>query len=70
MKSVCLLEEIQHQLHSSRDYKEVLEIVLKNHPPLKHYLEVNALPLLGDWPTFFSFKKLIAKVEHIIKIYL
>ena len=62
MKSVCLLEEINHELHSAKDYREVLSIVIAKHPALEKYLKGNVMPLLGDWPTFYSIKKLIAKV--------
>ena len=41
----------------------MIDAVLEQHPVLKEYLRKNALPSFGDWPTFFSQKKLIAGVR-------
>eukprot|EP00118_Oscarella_pearsei_P006253 m.28392 g.28392 ORF g.28392 m.28392 type:complete len:944 (+) comp30747_c0_seq1:253-3084(+) len=61
LKSSRLLDETHQGLKSMGDYRAVLGNALTTYPALKRYLSQNVIPSLGDYPTFFFQKKLVAQ---------
>jgi hypothetical protein len=63
-----LLEQKEHPLHSEEDYGRLLERLGQKYPELAEYSRSNILFAIGDHPTFFFLKRMVAKGSIPIKV--
>eukprot|EP00118_Oscarella_pearsei_P022184 m.253168 g.253168 ORF g.253168 m.253168 type:complete len:759 (+) comp40368_c2_seq5:2568-4844(+) len=61
LRSTRLVDEHHQGLKCLKDYQMVIEKAIDTHPALKRYLESNLVPSLGDYPTYYFQKKIIAQ---------
>ena len=63
LNSCVLVSETEKYLKSIDDYKAILDLELQYCQPLTSYLQRFAMPVPGDWPTWYFVKKLIAQSD-------
>lgn len=59
LQSTILIDEIEQDLHSLRNYKEAHNYISQVAPELSTFRESNVLPVAGDWPTWYFHKKIV-----------
>lgn len=59
LKSTVLIDEIEQDLHSKQNYKDTHQYIFQALPSLSRFLEINVLPVAGDWPTWYFHKKIV-----------
>ena len=64
LRSSRLLDETEQPLKCLGDYRKAIEGVIATYPALRSYLTAYLLPSIGDFPTFFFQKKLVAQVTE------
>ena len=65
MKTVKVLDVWQHQLKSKNNYAAALAHIMHVCPPLQAITNDNVTAVMGDWPTWYYLKKIIAQVSYI-----
>lgn len=63
MKTVKVVDEWEHPLKSKTNYQAAIQHIMDLHPELQAIVKEQVTVVMGDWPTWYYLKKLVAQVS-------